>query len=151
MYENIISLRPHFFSLREIGNNVSLDIKMPAEWKYEHIVGHYETLTTKIQDKNEISILLSLISTNDKEGYELVFECAKELINRNKEEEEKMLLFKEKIKELQQLFINSSLDKLKDLKFKNNDGEDTTVTGVAGEGTKKGSARGGKPQAKDDQ
>lgn len=151
MYENIISLRPYFFSLREIGNNVSLDIKIPIDWKYEHIIVQYETLTYKVQDKNERNGLLSLISTDDRDGYETVFKCAKELINRNKEEEEKMKLFKEKIEELQQLFINSSLDTLKDLKFNNNDGENSKGTGVAGETTVKRSGRGGKSQTKDDQ
>lgn len=138
MYENVIKIRPYFFSLREIGNNVSLDIKIPAEWKYDHIIINYEYLEAKIQDKNERNCLLSLISTDDKDGYESVFNCALELIKTNKEEEEKMKLFKEKIDELQQLFINTSLDKLKELKFNNDAGKDTEGNGMVGEPKKEG-------------
>ena len=35
VFENIKSLRPYFHSLREIQDNVSLDIKLPLSWKYE--------------------------------------------------------------------------------------------------------------------
>ena len=53
MFESIKSLRPYFHSLREIENNVSLDIKLPLTWKYEEIAKPYRSLKMKIQDKNE--------------------------------------------------------------------------------------------------
>ena len=40
-----------------------------------------------------------------------------EIINVNKEEEDKQKLFQEKVKELQMLFQKESLDKLKDMSF----------------------------------
>ena len=135
MYENIKALRPHFFSLREIENNVSLDIKLPTHWKYDTIVKTYSTITIKVQDKNDKFSLLSLISTATQDGFDIVFACAKEVVLSNQEEEEKMRLFKEKVAELQDLFSKSSLDKLKDLSF-NNEGEihdDSARIGLAGE------------------
>ena len=117
MFENIKSLRPYFFSLREIGENVSLDIKMPARWEYETVLGQYTTVANKVQDKNDTNTLLSLISAATKEGYSTVFSCGKEIIKKNKEEEEKARLFREKVEELQNIFTKSSLDDLKVLSF----------------------------------
>lgn len=117
MFDNIIFLRPYFFSLREIDSNVSLDIKLPVTWKFESIIAPYKTLKTKVQDKNEKFTLVSLISHATADGYEIVFACAKEIISVNKELEEKQRLFQSKIKELEILFQHQSLDKLKEISF----------------------------------
>jgi hypothetical protein len=44
MFDNIRHLRPYFFSLREIDNNVSLDIKLPVTWKIESIISLYKSI-----------------------------------------------------------------------------------------------------------
>ena len=85
MFENIKSLRPHFHSLREIEGNVSLDIKLPLTWKHEEIIKPYRSLKFKVQDKNEKFTLMSLISNGTQEGYDVVFACASEIINHNKD------------------------------------------------------------------
>jgi hypothetical protein len=115
MFEIIKSLKPYFFSLREIDNNVSLDIKLPTSWRYDGIVAPYRSIKTKIQDKNDKFNLLSLISTATQEGYDVVISCANEIISLNKDEEEKQKLFQLKVKELQELFQKESLSKLKDI------------------------------------
>lgn len=117
MFDNIRHLRPYFFSLREIDNNVSLDIKLPATWKIESIIAQYKSMKYKIQDKNEKFILVSLISNATSEGYDVAFTCAKEIITVNKEMEEKQRLLQQKIKELEVLFQHQSLDKLKEISF----------------------------------
>ena len=80
MFESIKSIRPYFFSLREIDGNVSLDIKLPVTWKFETILSPYKTIKSKTQDKNEKVTLISLITTATQEGYDLVFECAFDFI-----------------------------------------------------------------------
>ena len=117
MFENIRFLRPYFFSLREIDDNVSLDLKLPVTWKFEPIVSQYKSMKYKIQDKNEKFSLVSLISNATLDGYEIVFTCAKEIITINKEIEEKQKLLQSKIKELEVLFQHESLDKLRELSF----------------------------------
>ncbi len=117
MFDNIRFLRPYFFSLREIDDNVSLDIKLPVTWKFEPIVSQYKSMKYKIQDKNEKFSLVSLISNATLDGYEIVFTCAKEIITINKEIEEKQKLLQSKIKELEVLFQHESLDKLRELSF----------------------------------
>ena len=69
VFESIKSLRPYFHSLREIQNNVSLDIKLPLTWTYENIIKPYSTITIKVQDKNDKFNLVSLVSQATQEGY----------------------------------------------------------------------------------
>ena len=139
MFEIIRKLRPYFFSLREIENNVSLDIKLPLTWRYEDILKPYRTIKTKIQDKNDKYSLLSLISQSTQEGYDVAVACALDIITQNKEEEEKQRLFQQKVKELQELFKKESLDKLKDINLLNNYGqEDTASIGLVDEGSGEG-------------
>jgi hypothetical protein len=139
VYEIIKSLRPYFFSLREIDGNVSLDIKLPLNWKYEDIIKPYRSIKTKVQDKNEKFSLLSIIANATEEGYKVVTACAMEIINVNKEEEDKQKLFQEKVKELQALFQKESLDKLKDMSFiQDEQFENSTGVRLADEGDGEG-------------
>lgn len=150
MFEIIRKLRPYFFSLREIENNVSLDIKLPLSWRYEDIVKPYRTIKTKIQDKNDKFSLLSLISQSSQEGYDIVVACAVDIITQNKEEEEKQRLFRQKVKELEELFKKESLDKLKDINLLNNGQEDTTSIGLVDERNREGQDGDNDSQESDD-
>ena len=151
MYEAIKSLRPHFHSLREVSNNVSLDIKLPLTWKYEDIIKPYSTINVKVQDKNDKYNLLSLVSQATQEGYDVVFACANEIFKINREEEEKQKLFQQKVKELQELFKNESLDKLKEINLIDSYGqENTTGSGVVDEGDGKRQEADRESQEEDD-
>ena len=151
MFESIKSLRPFFHSLREIESNVSLDIKLPLTWKFEDIIKPYRSLKLKVQDKNEKYTLVSLIAVATAEGYEVVLACALEIINFNKEEEEKNKLFQEKVKELQELFKKESLDKLKDIHLLEDYGQEiTTGLGMVDEGDGEGQEGDSEPQESDD-
>jgi hypothetical protein len=151
VFEEIKSLRPHFHSLREIQNNVSLDIKVPLSWKYEDIIKPYRTVTVKVQDKNDKFNLVSFISQATQEGYDVVFACANEIFKFNKEEEEKQKLFQQKVKELQELFKNESLEKLKEINLIDNYGQEiTTGVGVVEQGDEEGSEGSGESQDEDD-
>jgi acyl transferase domain-containing protein len=62
-----------------------------------------------------------------------------EIINVNKEEEDKQKLFQEKVKELQALFQKESLDKLKDMSFiQDEQFENSTGVRLADEGDGEG-------------
>lgn len=151
MFESIATLRPYFHSLREIQDNVSLDIKLPLTWKFEEIIKPYSAIAYKVQDKNDKFNLVSLISKANQTGYDVVFACANEIAKVNREEEEKQRLFQQKVKELQELFKNESLDKLKDLNLLETYGqEDTTSDGDFGEGDTEGQDGSGEPQEEDD-
>lgn len=117
MYDTISSIRPFFFSLREIKNKVSLDIKIPPSWKYQEEEKNDVTIT--LQDENERTRLISIISIPTKEGYDNVFSTAKKIITFNQEIEEKDKLFNEKIEELKKYFLEAPIDKLKEISFVN--------------------------------
>lgn len=139
MFESIKTLRPHFHSLREIEGNVSLDIKLPLTWRYEDIVKPYRSIKVKVQDKNEKFNLVSLISAGTQDGYDVAFACALEILQINKDEEEKQKLFQQKVKELQELFKKETLDKLKDINLFSEYGQEITPSiGVVGEGDSEG-------------
>lgn len=151
MFENIKLLRPHFHSLREIQNNVSLDIKLPLTWRYDDIIKPYSTISIKVQDKNDKFNLISLVSLATQEGYDVVFACANEIFTFNREEEEKQKLFQQKVKELQELFKKESLEKLKEINLTDNYGQEiTTGDGVVGEGDEQGREGDNEPQEEDD-
>jgi hypothetical protein len=151
VFEEIKSLRPHFHSLREIQNNVSLDIKVPLSWKYDDIVKPYRTVTVKVQDKNDKFNLVSFISQATQEGYDVVFACADEIFKFNKEEEEKQKLFHQKVKELQVLFKTETLDKLKEINLTDNYGQEiTTGIGVVEQGDEEGPEGSGDAEDEDD-
>ncbi len=151
MFESIKSLRPHFHSLREIEGNVSLDIKLPLNWRHEDIVKPYRSIKIKVQDKNEKFTLLSLISSGTQDGYDVVFACALEILQVNKDEEEKQKLFQEKVKELQVLFKKESLDKLKDINLLEDYGQEITAgDGVVEQGDEEGQQGDTEPQDSDD-
>lgn len=151
MFEIIKSLRPYFFSLREIDNNVSLDLKLPLTWRYEEVSKPYSSIKIKVQDKNEKHNLISFISQSTQNGYDVVFACATEVVNSNKEEEEKQKLFQSKVKELQELFKKESLEKLKDINLLNSYGqENSTSVGLVEKGDAEGFEGDGGTQEDDD-
>jgi hypothetical protein len=154
VFETIRFLRPYFFSLREIDNNVSLDIKLPVTWRFEQIVAPYKSIKTKVQDKNDKFTLLSLISHATADGYDVVFRCAKDVIDTNKELEEKQRLLQSKIKELELLFQHETLDKLKEISFIENvtekQQESTTRIKLVEEGIGEGPEGDSEPQEEDD-
>jgi dsRNA-specific ribonuclease len=152
VFEAIKSLKPYFFSVREIKTNVSLDIRIPAHWRYEQILSIYKSLTTKVQDKNDKDILISIIGAATQDGYDTTFKCADEIIKRNLEEEEKRRLFNRKIEELKTIFESSSLEELQTLNFKDTKPNEQQDEGLrmVGEGDGEGSNLDSEPQNEDD-
>jgi hypothetical protein len=151
VFEVIRKLRPYFFSLREIENNVSLDIKLPLSWKYEEITRPYRSIKVKTQDKNDKYNLISLLTNANQEGYDILFTCALEIVVINKEEEEKQKLFQLKVKELQELFKKESLDKLKEINLLSDyEQQNNTSEGMAPEGNGEGQEGDRSTQGSDD-
>ena len=151
MFESIKSIRPHFHSLREIQNNVSLDIKLPLNWHFENIVKQYKSIQTKVQDKNDKFTLLSIVSHATQDGYDVIFACAIEIIKLNYEEEEKQRLFREKVKQLEELFKSESLDNLKEINlFDKNGQKDSTRIGLFEQGDEQGQDGDRESQESDD-
>ena len=119
VYNIVKSLRPYFFSLREVKENVSLDLKLPTQWEYQGLenVKDGVPFTIKVQETKDAITLISLISPATVDGYDVVFTYAKAIITFNKEKEEKSKLFSQTIEEIKTLFLSTPLDKLKEISF----------------------------------
>jgi len=161
MIDEILKIRPYFFSFREIILNkisvFSLDIKIPVTWEYKLITEKYSAIEIKEQDKSGELMLLSLItrSINEK-GMTDLLNSSQEIITYNKEEEEKQRLFKirmnelkdlfkEKTDELKNMFKSSTLNDLKNVNVLKNEEEhrfpDTETIEEVGEGKEPGTTR----------
>jgi hypothetical protein len=151
VFDTVNSLRPFFFSLREIKENISLDIKIPANWKTNEVLAEFmHDVGLTIQDQNEKNLLISIISTATKDGYDAVFSAAKKIIKANQEQEEKVKLFNVKVEELKTLFLSSPLDKLKEISFIKDDVRNKKGIGEAGLGDEKGSGTDSSSQTTND-
>ena len=108
-------------------------------------------LSLKVQDKNDKNQLISIISVATEDGYKTVRTCAIEIIKYNNELEEKDRLFREKVRELEALFKKESLDKLKDITFIEEDGQENTKgISLVGKGDEEGSEGSDQPQEDND-
>jgi len=151
VYEFIKTLKPYFFSLREIKGNVSLDLRLPISWKYETICQQYKTIQVKVQDKSEKDILVSFISTATEDGYGTVYRCTNEVVDKNIEDEKKRELFDKKVREMRDMFEKMALDELENLNFKPNaEKYDTDGLRLVGESDEEGSEGSGESQGTND-
>jgi len=151
VYKHIKPLQPYFYSLREIKENVSLDLKLPITWKYEKISQVYKTINLKIQDKNDKNVLVSFVSVANEDGFDTVFQCANEVVVKNLEEEQKRKLFDQKVRELRDVFESAGLDELHSLKFEKNVNKiEKERLRLVGEGNGEGSYIGGDSQGTND-
>lgn len=134
MEREIKSLRPYFYSIREIKGNATVDLLIPVNWKSN--ITSTEGVKIVELDSNESKVLISIITKITEDGltYPTLFTVGKEIIKFNLEEEEKELLFKQKMKELENIFKTSDLDKLKQIKFS----EDEKQSGLATIGDSEG-------------
>lgn len=144
--EQIRNLRPYFHSVKEAKGQAALYILIPTKWSFS--MHDSENIHVKKQDGNESQNLISIISKirTGEETYENIFSTAKSIIKHNIEQEEKEKLFKEKMDELKEIFMNADLDKLKHIKFT----EDDRQSEVVGVGDREGQQSDSESQEKDD-
>lgn len=132
IYDIISELRPYFYSLREVNEKLSLDLKISTNWKVGEISKKYKNISIVEQDRKTDIVLISIVTETSASGYDLVIDCGKELIKYNIEREEKERLFKEKVKELEMMFKNNikeletlfktkSVDELKIINLRNDE------------------------------
>jgi len=115
MFEFIEKLKPYFYSLRLIKDKISVDLRIPTSWIYEHLLN--EHVTYRVQDSDGSVNLVSFITEYTEENINSLNTITNKVIEYNLEEEQKKLLLNQKIKELEELFQKESLDKLKQINF----------------------------------
>lgn len=108
--EQINKLSEYGISISVISGTMVISLCYPHNWT---ILNPYDK-DINILTENDRTYYWS----NDGKSSENIFSLIKETINHNKDVEKKSVLFKEKIKELQNIFVNESYENLKNIEFK---------------------------------
>lgn len=115
-FEFINKTKKYLKSVRSIKDYISFDLIFPDTWVIHK--SYYDEL--EIIKNNNIeqgSITLSFVSQINEEGISKIESTIDKIIKFNIEREEKELLFRNKVKELKNIFESNKLDNLKSLKF----------------------------------
>lgn len=113
LQERIVTLSEYSLSFETIEGNFVVAIAFNPKWKIKQPENEKIKLYT---DSNRQGICYYEIPVG--EDIEEIFKCIDEVIKFNKEHEEKVVLFKEKVDELKKIFTTESLTTLKTLEFK---------------------------------
>lgn len=116
LYKEISKLFPHLQSIRKIKDYVSVDVSFPKSWKLPKKFVEEDKIMEQ-QTQNPDERLISFVSEIDDEIIEKCVKNIENIIQYNREREEKEKLFDEKVRELKMVFEKQSLKELQDLKF----------------------------------
>lgn len=104
----------YFSKVSKLGNYLSFEFNFPTNWEIDgNLLSQHKHEFKKGEKFHTLSIWTEFKDTD----VFLMEETVSKIITYNKEIEEKERLFKEKVKELRSLFLESDLDSLKKIKF----------------------------------
>lgn len=116
MKKQIDKIREYFKGLTVTLDNIVLIVKFPDGWILGLSDGLLKDFTCEVRNMQDGVYFVDQFEN----GYEEIFKCVNTIITVNKEIEAKSALLKQKAKELSELFLNSSLEDLQNLKFEFN-------------------------------
>lgn len=123
-YKELLPFVEYLHSIRKLKNYLSFDMVFPTKWSLpKSIVEEGQIVGFEAENQNLKGI--SFVSPiNDSEISKTMIKISK-IIKLNKEKELKERLFKETVEQLKSTFEKTDLDKLQNLYFDFNDGDDT--------------------------
>jgi hypothetical protein len=116
LYKEISKLLPHLQSIRKIKDYLSVDVSFPKSWKLPKKFVEEDKIMEQ-QSPNPEERLISFVSEIDEITIDNCLTNIQNIIQYNREREEKERLFDEKVKELKIVFEKQTLKELQDLKF----------------------------------
>ena len=112
---------PYLIGIRAVEGYKILDIQIPSSWKFGTAVAQGQKNNKKVQilvaGNDKSNIIISLIGDEQYQNFDTLFKHFDTIIKVNREREEKNRLFREKVKQLEDIFVNSDLDVLTNLSF----------------------------------
>ena len=111
--QRIDKIKSFFITLNVSDGAICIVTKLPSKWEMpdkQYLIDEYKC---QIAQQNGATFFMTEIEN----GFDTVFDCIDHIIILNKAIEEKAALLETKLKELKDLFVNESLDKLKTLQF----------------------------------
>jgi hypothetical protein len=123
-YKELLPFVEYLHSIRKLKNYLSFDMVFPTKWSLpKSIVEEGQIVGFEAENQNLKGI--SFVSPiDDSEVSKTMIKISK-VIKLNKEKESKERLFKETVERLKSTFEKTDLDKLQNLYFDFDDGEDT--------------------------
>lgn len=116
LYKELTEIFPYLISIRKLETYLSIDIEFPLSWKYPKKYIDEKMVVELKTEKSNVRCF-SFATSFSEETLNIIFSNLKNIINYNKEREEKEKLFELKVKELKDVFDKQTLTELKDLEF----------------------------------
>jgi hypothetical protein len=112
MHDRLNELRPYVTGIRFVKNMTVVDVVLNSGWD----VYKSDTVTYKPSAQNENYYMFHPVNTEETD-YSIVLDHVEDIIKKNIEKENKLVLLRAKIEELKMLFSTKSLEDLERLKF----------------------------------
>jgi hypothetical protein len=110
---------PYLVCIRCVDNYHIVDVQIPTLWDVgkltETLSEDEKKLQTLVTSEDKTGKVISIIGTKKYHPFSVLFNRIGTIIKINLERESKNLLFKETVKKLEKLFINTDLDKLQNI------------------------------------
>lgn len=127
---------PYFLSLRKVEDYKIIDVELPTNWDVgkvtRELISDHASVQTAITAQNDTTKIIAIVGSDNLHTYDLLFTRLDKIITVNKEREEKNKLFKQTVKKLEQLFIDSNLDQLQNLVIDVDENRGTEIGNVDG-------------------
>lgn len=115
-YNQLKDIFNYLVSIRNLEGYIAIDIEFPNTWKLlKKYVDETKVVEQKIDKANKR--LFTFATNFEEREIEKIIENIKNIIEYNKEREEKEKLFESKVAELKQFFSNTKLSDLQTLTF----------------------------------
>jgi hypothetical protein len=115
-YKEILPFVEYIHSIRKLESYLSFDMKFPTKWSIpKSIVDEGQVVGFEVEDPNMKGITF-ISPIGEKEVSSIIVKIGK-IIKLNKERELKERLFKQTVEQLKQTFEKTDLDKLQNLYF----------------------------------
>jgi hypothetical protein len=123
-YKELLPFVEYLHSIRKLQNYLSFDMVFPTKWSLpKSIVDEGQIVGFEAENQNMKGI--SFVSPIDDSEVSKTMTKISKVIKLNKEKELKERLFKETVERLKSTFEKTDLDKLQNLYFDFDDGDDT--------------------------
>lgn len=124
LYKELTPFIENIHSIRKLKNYLSFDMVFPAKWSLpKSIVDEGQLVGFEVENQNTKGV--SFVSPIDEAEVSKTLTKIAKIIKLNKEKELKERLFKQTVEQLKTTFEKTDLDKLKNLYFDFDEGDDT--------------------------
>ncbi len=129
LYKELVPFIEYIHSIRKLKNYLSFDMVFPTKWSLpKSLVDEGQLVGFETENQNSKGV--SFVSPIDESEVSKTMTKIAKIIKLNKEKELKEMLFKQTVEQLKSTFEKTDLDKLKNLYFDFDSGDETPELNV---------------------